>query len=1354
MTINPPPTVSAASTTICIGYTTTLSPSVGGTWAQLTPAVATRVGNVVTGVSAGAATFRFTETSSGCTADIVITVTPRPVVSITGTNEICVGFTTQLSPTTGGTWASSNNAIATVNNAGLVTGVAVGTATFIFTSTTTLCPSLPTAPVTVKNQPVVAITGSNLLCIGQTSTLSTTGGAGTWASSNNAVATVTSGGLVTAVGPGSANFTFTETASGCVSAPTGNITVNIIPVVSFTGPSAICIGFTTQLSPASGGTWTSSDPGVATVTNAGLVTGISAGTASFTYVQTATGCTSTALVGTVNPKIAVAVTGAGSICIGGTTTLSPTTGGVWVSSNNAIATITNAGVITGVSQGTAIFTFTSTAGCPSDPITSIAIMPVPTVSITGVSNICIGTTTTLSPSTGGTWVSSAPGVATVTNAGLVTGVSAGIAQFTFTSTLGCASAPTSPITVNNKPIIVLNGPSSICVGKTTSISPTTGGTWVSSNSAVATINNTGLITGISVGTAKFVFTNTSTGCVSDSSTLITITTGPIVTLADNDLCIGETTTVTPSSGGTWLSSNTLVATITNAGLVTAVSAGFATFTFTDAAGCKSLPTGALTVQPRPTVSISGTSSICIGGTTTLSPSTGGTWASSSNAIATVTNGGVVTGVAVGSATFIFTSTATGCSSLSTLPVTVTAAPIVSITGPTSICVGGATTLSPSTGGTWASTNTSAAIVNNFGQVTGVGPGTATFIFTETATGCASASATGPVTVTHCFNPDFNATRVNVSVPGDVSTNDFVIAGTTYGPTLSIVLVSSPAGSAPNIVINDDGTYTFITNKIGVYKYEVPVCVPPVTSGCPRSDLTINVVEFIDPDKKPVANVDIATTSLNTPVILRTLSNDACVVVTGCTLDPALVTISIAPNHGSTSINLSTGDNTYTPTTGFVGLDTLTYQVCVTGEPANCATAKQIITVNAPTAVNTTVAADDFAVTQQETAVSGNVKTNDNDPQGDSQTVTGYTTTVAAGTLVLANDGTFTFTPAVDFSGPVEFIYTTTDNNVSPATAKATLHILVLKDLEIKIRVYLEGSLMNNANGVADGRPMMRDNLRVSPFTGANYIPVKDPYKFEVKQTIGGNLTTTMDNTSKFTHNTPGSLSTKFDSIPLPSTVFAVTGQNAITDWVYVELRSKTSNTTIVKTRSGLIQRDGDVADMNGTNGLRFPGLAIDDYYVVVRHHRHLGVMTKLAQTPTQLTTLVDFTLPSTQTFDFGTSHPNGQDYTGMAQKPDVKAGFMCLWGGDFDNNRKVKADNPNDDLNSLFYDVFAYPTNLTGNVNYDFAYGYLPGDFDMNGKSKFDNPNDDKNMLYGQLLFYPLNTQLLSNFDFFIEQLP
>jgi hypothetical protein len=108
----------------------------------------------------------------------------------------------------------------------------------------------------------------------------------------------------------------------------------------------------------------------------------------------------------------------------------------------------------------------------------------------------------------------------------------------------------------------------------------------------------------------------------------------------------------------------------------------------------------------------------------------------------------------------------------------------------------------------------------------------------------------------------------------------------------------------------------------------------------------------------------------------------------------------------------------------------------------------------------------------------------------------------------------------------------------------------------------------------------------------------------------------------------------------------------------------------------------------------------------------------------------------------------------MAQKADVKPNYWAMWSGDADGNGKVKFDAPNDDLSYIQSDVFFYPTNTQGTLNFDFSYGYLPGDYDMNGKSKFDNPNDDKNFLYAQVLLYPLNTQFLSNFDFVIQQLP
>ncbi|MBK8701461.1 MAG: Ig-like domain-containing protein [Saprospiraceae bacterium] len=1354
--VNPKPPVSAANDTICVGSTTTISPALtaGTTWANHTSSIVSMTGapvKIVTGLDPGTAKLVF-QSNNGCYSDTLeVEVLARPIVSITGDNFVCAGSTTLLDPTTGGTWMSSDAGVATVNNAGVVTGVSPGTASFTFTSSASLCVSDPTAEVTVTPTPVVSITGAAGICIGDSTTMSPTSG-GTWVSDNPTVATISSMGVVTGVSAGFARFTFTDAIYGCASAKSAPITVNLRPSVSFTGPSALCIGGTTTVTPTTGGVWASSDEAVATINNAGLVTAISSGSVSFTFTQNSTFCPSNPLNATITLKPTVSITGDTTLCIGSTSTLSPTTGGTWSSSNNAVATVTPGGVVTAVAQGVVFFTFINDGGCSSDPTDGIIVNNPTPVSLPDV-NICIADTLLLSPSTGGTWSSTTPATATVSGS-TVTGVAAGTTEFIFTDTItGCVSPATAQLTVDPKPITVLLD-NNTCVGVAVNITPNVGGTWASSDIAIATVTNTGVITPVSPGNVTFTFTKASNGCDSDPSAALTVEAGPSISPPNDDqLCLGEITTLTPAAGGTWESSNVAVATITNGGVVTAVGQGIATFTFTSSAtSCKSQASAPVTVNGKPTTFISGSDEICIGGLTQLFPGAGGTWASSDAGVASVDNAGVVTGNTAGTATFTFTDTSTGCIADATLPVTVSEADSVSILGIDVVCVGGTTTVGSSSVGTWTSSNTAVATIDNNGLVTSVAPGKVVFTFTSSTTGCDADATTDTITIVNCTNPDFNATFVDVSVDGDVSTNDGAGGGTAYGTPN---MISKPTGSVPNITMNADGTYTFTSNLVGVYRYTVPVCVPPLVSGCPTSDLTITVVDYVDPARKPVANVDFATTFLVTPVELNTLSNDKCVVINGCSLDEAGVTITINPNHGSALVDGMTGNITYTPDPGFTGQDTLTYQVCVLGEAANCATSKQIISVSNNTADNITVAADDFNTTQEETAVSGNVSDNDTDPEGDTHSVTAQNTTVAAGTLVLNTDGSYTFTPVKDFFGPVEFIYNTCDDNAVQACVDATLHLLVIPDLTVKVRVYLEGSLMENQGATAsDGRPLMRDALRDNGFnTGTRYIPNMDPYKFTpTKYTEAG-----LQISTEFDHVVPGGTpnTARFDSVKTPTAVFAITGQEAIVDWVFIELRSKADSTVISGTRSGLLQRDGDVVDLDGYSGLKFPGMAVDSYYVVVRHRSHLGSMTLNPQTPRQLMTLVNFTkADQLDVWDYGTNYDSNYDYSGLAMNNDVKFGYRALWAGTFDINGKVKADNPGDDLNTLFFDVFGYPDNTSLNVNYDFAFGYMPGDFNMDGKSKYDNPNDDKNMLYAQLLFFPLNTGFLSNFDFFIQQIP
>lgn len=302
------------------------------------------------------------------------------------------------------------------------------------------------------------------------------------------------------------------------------------------------------------------------------------------------------------------------------------------------------------------------------------------------------------------------------------------------------------------------------------------------------------------------------------------------------------------------------------------------------------------------------------------------------------------------------------------------------------------------------------------------------------------------------NPDFNSTFVNINLPGNVSTNDKVPAGTTYGTP---VPVSAPAGSSPVITVNSNGTYTFKSGMPGVYIYDVPVCVPAQPLPCPFTKLTVTVLDATITSNPPVANTDIASTKTNTAVTLKTLANDAASYST-VALVPSSVTITEPPLHGTASINPVTGDITYTPGNGYAGTDTLTYQVCDNQAQPVCAAAKQLITVLASTAANSTTAADDYVITRVNTAVNGNVKTNDTDAEGNAQTVVAQTTNYSGrGILQLAADGSYTFTPDVGFTGPADFVYSTCDNGSPQACATATLHVLIqptfgLPDLTPKI----------------------------------------------------------------------------------------------------------------------------------------------------------------------------------------------------------------------------------------------------------------------------------------------------------------
>jgi len=351
------------------------------------------------------------------------------------------------------------------------------------------------------------------------------------------------------------------------------------------------------------------------------------------------------------------------------------------------------------------------------------------------------------------------------------------------------------------------------------------------------------------------------------------------------------------------------------------------------------------------------------------------------------------------------------------------------------------------GNTLTGNNTAGGTSVNTNRITLIIPGPVTKVVMTSGKADNSSSTVTlgftSVSYTRCVKvpADINAAFVNVPVTGNVGTNDIKPTGTTYGTATAYP--GNPGPAVPTI--NTDGTYSFTSAVTGVFRFTVPMCPGSVVvPDCALVDLTITVSDPATVTNNPFANTDLATTPINTAVTLNTLANDKAGNNTGIALNPASVTVTAAPLHGTTSINTGTGAITFTPTAGYTGYDTLTYQVCDLASPTpKCATARQIITIIPAGTANTTIAADDYNSTPLNTAVSGSVKNNDTDPEGNTQTVTAQNPTIAGkGTLSLATDGSYTFTPFTGYSGPVNFSYQVCDNGTPSACTNATLYLLV------------------------------------------------------------------------------------------------------------------------------------------------------------------------------------------------------------------------------------------------------------------------------------------------------------------------
>lgn len=167
---------------------------------------------------------------------------------------------------------------------------------------------------------------------------------------------------------------------------------------------------------------------------------------------------------------------------------------------------------------------------------------------------------------------------------------------------------------------------------------------------------------------------------------------------------------------------------------------------------------------------------------------------------------------------------------------------------------------------------------------------------------------------------------------------------------------------------------------------------------------------------------------------------------------------------------------------------------------------------------------------------------------------------------------------------------------------------------------------------------------------------------------------------------------------------SVTGNNAVVDWVEVEIRDKNTPTTILQTRSALLQRDGDIVESDGVSPIYFNGLPKDDYHIAIKHRNHLGIMTSSPITFTENIQSVDFTSVNTY---------------GTAAQKDLGSGLKAMWAGDGNGDGIIDYEGGAGDRVFMLNKVGSSTPNNVINA-YDSA------DINMDGTIKYNGKDSDR----------------------------
>ena len=286
------------------------------------------------------------------------------------------------------------------------------------------------------------------------------------------------------------------------------------------------------------------------------------------------------------------------------------------------------------------------------------------------------------------------------------------------------------------------------------------------------------------------------------------------------------------------------------------------------------------------------------------------------------------------------------------------------------------------------------------------------------------------------------------------------------------------------------------------------------------------------------------------------------------------------------------------------------------------------------------------------------------------------------------------------AGGIEILYTIGEVNVQELSA-GTISVsegFINANFRIQVdpKAFLQGPILSPATA-----GLMNDDLR-----SGSYLPTSSPYS---------------------------------DNAIVNASVFTVTGNDAIVDWVWIELRAENDNTKLINAKSALLQRDGDIVGLDGVSNLLM-NAAPTNYFVVVKHRNHLGAMSSNVFGLSEGTaTIVDFKNASFLTF-------------GTNAQVVLNSGDMALWVGNVNSDDRIRYQGSSNDVNSIKDLVLVHPSNGSGN-NLFFYFAYDNADINLDGRVRYQGSGNDANIIKDIVLGHPGNTTL-NNLFFFLEQLP